>query len=308
MNIEPMWIGILSFASVFFLIIGLAAVARLIRHPVDSRLERLRPNAPAASTNMMYTEVNQQSIVANLGQRVAPTDPFKRSMIKLRLAMAGYYSEASLYNYWGIKMVTTFIPPLVVFMLLTMRHLPAAYTVMPVLAAMGIGLLLPDVFLFLRKRSRQDEIFKGLPDALDLLLVCVEAGLGLDAAMQKVCDELGLGCRILIEELQLTCTAIRFGQDRNEALHDLGERTGVLDLKSLVAVLVQADRFGVSIGQALRVHADDMRTRRRQRAEEMAAKTTVKLIFPLVLFIFPAIFVVLGGPAVIRIMENFMNR
>jgi len=308
MTIEPMWIGILSFASVFFLIIGLAAVARLIRHPVDSRLERLRPNAPAASTNMMYTEVNQQSIVANLGQRVAPTDPFKRSMIKLRLAMAGYYSEASIYNYWGIKMVTTFIPPFLVFMLLTMRHLPAAYTVMPVLSAMGIGLLLPDVFLFLRKRSRQDEIFKGLPDALDLLLVCVEAGLGLDAAMQKVCDELGLGCRILIEELQLTCTAIRFGQDRNEALHDLGERTGVLDLKSLVAVLVQADRFGVSIGQALRVHADDMRTRRRQRAEELAAKTTVKLIFPLVLFIFPAIFVVLGGPAVIRIMENFMNR
>ena len=117
-----------------------------------------------------------------------------------------------------------------------------------------------------------------------------------------------MGNRVLSEELKLTCGVIRLGQPRQDALHDLGERTGVMDLKALVAVLIQAEKFGTSVGQALRVHADDMRTRRRQRAEELAAKTTVKLIFPLVLFIFPAIFVVLGGPAVIKIMEHFLNK
>ncbi|MBD3267537.1 hypothetical protein GF373_12790 [bacterium] len=154
-------------------------------------------------------------------------------------------------------------------------------------------------------QKRHKQIFHGLPDALDLLVVCLEAGLGLDAAMRKVSEEFHLTSPVLSEELNLTCNAVRLGQSRGEALHELGARTDHIDLKALVAVLNQADRFGTSMAQALRVHADDMRTRRKQRAEEMAAKTTVKLIFPLVMFIFPAIFVVLGGPAIIRIVKMF---
>lgn len=308
MTFELTWIVLFSFIAVFFSVIGCAAVLRMIVHPVEGRVERLRPGVPTDKGSMIRPEFNEQSMVASLGQRMAPKDPNKRSLSRQRLAMAGYYNEAALYYYWGIKMVSTLIPPMVTLAFFIVNHIPLNYALLPCLAAFGLGLLAPDFYLYIRKQRRQEQIFRGLPDALDLLLVCVEAGLGLDASLQKVSEEIQLSCRVLSEELQLTCTAIRFGQERNEALHELGERTGVLDLRSLMSVLIQADRFGVSIGQALRVHSDDMRTRRRQRAEEMAAKTTVKLIFPLVLFIFPAIFVVLGGPAVIRIMENLMNK
>lgn len=309
MNAELVWIGLFSFAAVFFLILGFAAVLRLIKHPVDGRVERIYSRVPAAQAASMFRpDFNDQSVVASLGQKLAPTDPAKRSLSRQRLAYAGYYSEAALYNYWGIKTVCTLLPPLMVLGFFAVKQIPMNYVMIPALTAFGLGMIAPDLILLLQKRSRQDKLFCALPDALDLLLVCVEAGLGLDAAMQKVSEEMQLSCRVLSEELRLTCTAIRFGQERNQALHDLGERTGIMDLKSLMSVLIQADRFGVSIGQSLRVHADDMRTRRRQRAEELAAKTTVKLILPLVLFIFPAIFVVLAGPAVLRIMENFVKQ
>lgn len=309
MNIELIWIGAFSFAAIFFFVIGFAAFLRVIKHPVDGRIERLHSPTPAAKAASMFRpDFNDQSVVASLGQKVAPKDPAKRSLSRQRLAYAGYYSESALYSYWGIKMFCTLLPPLLVVGFFMFRRAPMNTALIPAMIAFGVGMFTPDSFLLWMKKKRQDQIFRGLPDALDLLLVCVEAGLGLDAAMQKVSEELQLSSRILSEELRLTCTAIRFGQERNEALHDLGDRTGVMDLRSLMSVLIQADRFGVSIGQALRVHADDMRTRRRQMAEEMAAKTTVKLIFPLVLFIFPAIFVVLGGPAVLRILEKFVNR
>lgn len=175
------------------------------------------------------------------------------------------------------------------------------------LLIVGAALFLPDLFLYLRWRWRQEQIFRGLPDALDLLVVCIESGLGLDAALQKVSQEFHLSNPVLSNEMKLTCGAIRLGQARSQALHELGDRNASADLKSLVCVLAQSERFGTSLAQALRVHSDDMRSRRRQRAEEMAAKTTVKLIFPLVRFIFPSIFVVLAGPAAIKIVETFMK-
>jgi tight adherence protein C len=143
-----------------------------------------------------------------------------------------------------------------------------------------------------------------LPDVLDLLVVCVEAGLGLDQAMRKVSEEMNKSCRLLSDEFNLCNFHLQMGRARNEVLQDLGARTGVDDLRSLAAILIQADKFGSSIAQALRVQSDSMRTRRRQLAEEKAAKTAVKLIFPLVLFIFPAIFVVLVGPAAITIVNE----
>jgi tight adherence protein C len=168
----------------------------------------------------------------------------------------------------------------------------------------GIAFYLPDVILWFMKRSRQDNIFFGLPDALDLMVVCVEAGLGLDQAMRKVSEEMKKTYAVIAEEFGLSNLQLQMGRSRNEVLHELGARTGVDDLRALAAILIQADKFGSSVAQALRVQSDSMRTRRRQMAEEKAAKTAVKLIFPLVLFIFPAIFIVLVGPAAITMINE----
>jgi tight adherence protein C len=165
------------------------------------------------------------------------------------------------------------------------------------------GYVLPPFYVGSRLKIRQKELQKALPDALDLLVVCVEAGLALNQALVRVAEEMHLLSPVLSDQFALTNLEIRAGTPRDEAFRNLGERTGVLDLKSLMTMLIQTDRFGTSIATALRVHADTLRTKRRQRAEEAAAKTTIKLVFPLVFFIFPAMFVVIIGPALIQIFE-----
>jgi tight adherence protein C len=167
---------------------------------------------------------------------------------------------------------------------------------------------MPDIVLGFLARKRQQAVFLALPDVLDMMVVCVEAGLGLDQAMRKVSEEMKKAYPILASEFSLTNFHLQMGRSRADALHDLGVRTGVADLRSLAAVLIQADRFGSSIAQALRVQSESMRTRRQQMAEEKAAKTAVKLLFPLVLFIFPGIFVVLVGPAAITMVRQMFPK
>lgn len=169
----------------------------------------------------------------------------------------------------------------------------------------GVFFYLPQVYISMTIRKRKDQIFSGLPDALDLMVVCVESGLGLDAAMRKVCEEMGRTCPIISEEFRICNFQLQMGRPRREVLHDLGERTGVDDMKSLAAILIQADKFGSSIGQALRTQSDSMRVKRRQLAEERAQQVAVKLLIPLVLFIFPSIFIVTGGPAMLMFIEAF---
>jgi tight adherence protein C len=167
----------------------------------------------------------------------------------------------------------------------------------------AMGYVLPSVMVGRRVKQRQKEMQKALPDALDMLVVSVEAGLGLNQAMMRVSEEIDRISPVLSEQLSLVNLEIRAGTARDEALRNLADRTGLADIASLVGMLIQTDRFGTSVAQALRVHADTMRTKRRQRAEEAAAKTTIKMIFPLVFCIFPALFVVILGPAVIEIMH-----
>ncbi len=176
-----------------------------------------------------------------------------------------------------------------------------------VLAAGGL-FYLPEIVLMFMVKSRKQSIFLGLPDALDLMVVCVEAGLGLDQAMRKVSEEMKKTFRVIADEFALSNLQLQMGRPRATVLHELGIRTGVDDVRALAAILIQADKFGSSIAQALRVQSDSMRTRRRQLAEEKAAKTAVKLIFPLVLFIFPGIFVVLVGPAAITMVRDMFPK
>jgi tight adherence protein C len=169
------------------------------------------------------------------------------------------------------------------------------------LTAAAFGYYLPNGVLTRRIAARQTEIFENFPDALDLMLVCVEAGLGLDAALKKVSEEIAIKSRLLAEEMHLVTLELRAGNSKEKALHNLAMRTGVQEVETLVAMLIQADRFGTSIAQSLRIHAEELRTKRRLRAEEAAAKISLKLLFPLIFFIFPSMLVILLGPAFLHV-------
>jgi tight adherence protein C len=169
------------------------------------------------------------------------------------------------------------------------------------LLAASFGYYLPNILLAKRIQHRQRDIFESFPDALDLMTVCVEAGLAMDAALLRVADEIGLKSPVLSDELHLVTLELRAGLPKERALRNLALRTGVEDVDALVAMLIQAERFGTSIADSLRVQSDQLRTRRRQRAEEAAAKIALKLLFPLIFFIFPSLLVVLMGPAFIQI-------
>ena len=171
----------------------------------------------------------------------------------------------------------------------------------------GIGYALPGFWLANRTAARKKRIHNGLPDALDLMIVCVEAGSALEQAIVKTTDELSLAHPDLAAELRTVHTELKAGKPRIEAFRNLASRTGVDDVRALVAMLVQTDRFGTSVAQALRTHAQVSRTKRRQEAEEKAAKLGVKLVFPLVFLLFPALYIVVLGPAIIRIMEFLLT-
>lgn len=242
-----------------------------------------------------------------------PKTELEQSKLKQELAMAGFRSENASKIFMGIRTLSLVIAALVLLLIVLPMNTPAgspfdfvsAIQTAPisVLVSLLLGLFGPTFILMYLKGKRQESIFLTLPDVLDLMVVCVESGLGLDAAMRKVCEEMRDHAPIITEEFNIANFQLQMGRTRRDVLHDLGIRTGVDDMKSLAAILVQADRFGSSVGQALRVQSDSMRIRRKQIAEEKAAKTAVKLIFPLVLFIFPGIFVVLAGPAAIQLKQ-----
>ena len=279
----------------------------------EERLERIGRPKSLVEIEMNQLESKQRfkglkDAFSNLGGVMEPQSELEKSALRIKLANAGFRSENAAGVFHGIRVVclVAFVLPALFFFLLkegfTLKSIQWTGFLV------GAGFYLPNIVLGFLKSTRQKEIFLTLPDALDLLVVCVESGLGLDAALRKVTDEMKGHAKTICEEFQLANLQLQMGRPRREVLHDLGVRTGVDDVRSLAAILIQADRFGSSIAQALRVQSDSMRTRRRQLAEEKAAKTAVQLIFPLVLFIFPAIFVVLVGPAAIQIQKNLLSK
>jgi tight adherence protein C len=228
---------------------------------------------------------------------MAPRSIAETGKLRQRLITAGYRGRDALVVFLGIR-IGVALAAFGVFVLPVFRR----PSLMVALIACAVGYVLPSMVLARMAKRRQHRIRLGLPDALDLLVVSVEAGLGLDQAIQRVGAELAFAHPDLCDELRLINLELRAGKARPDALHNLAERTGLDDIRELVTMLVQTDKFGTSVAQSLRVHSETVRTKRRQRAEEAAAKIGVKMVFPLVLCIFPAIYVVTLGPAAIRFM------
>ena len=238
----------------------------------------------------------------------APKNLADATKLKNTLASAGFRSEGLVPIFYGLKFAMLMFGFFVGGGFLLWSKGFSQNTIIWVAVVTGGCFWAPDSILGFLARRRQQAVFLALPDILDMMVVCVEAGLGLDQAMCKVSDEMKKAYPILAAEFALTNFHLQMGRTRAEALHDLGVRTGVADLRALAAVLIQADKFGSSIAQALRVQSESMRTRRSQMAEEKAAKTAVKLLFPLVVFIFPGIFVVLIGPAAITMVRQMFPK
>jgi tight adherence protein C len=244
--------------------------------------------------------------IGPIGAFVLPQDELERHKMMVKLHRAGYRTATSMQAFYLIKAVLLLLCPLAV--IVASGWMPEANSGNVLLFAVigaGVGLLLPNIILekLLEKRSRA--ISNGFPDALDLLVVCVESGLGLASALQRVADELGVSHPELAHELATVNSEIRVGVQREQALKNLADRTGLEDIRGLVGLLVQTMRFGTGVADALRVYSEEFRDKRTQKAEEQAAKMSTKLIFPLVLCMFPVFFIVAIGPAVIRIIDAF---
>ena len=221
---------------------------------------------------------------------------------RLLLNQAGIRSAAAYHIYLVVRWALPVVLVILAVVYGKFTGITSRSIFLMVLIAGIVGFLLPDIVLRWKIRKRQEEITDSLPDGLDLLVVCVEAGLGLNAAFVKITEEFHLSSPALSEEFDIVNREMVAGKPRQEALRALTERTGVEDVKSLVAMLIQTEKLGTSLAQSLRVHSDSLRTRRRQKAEERAAKTTIKLVFPLVFLLFPSLFIVILGPGVMQII------
>lgn len=248
--------------------------------------------------------------LAPLARPALPEGGWEKSPLRVRFYNAGLRAGAAPIVYLGLKTLLTFVLPAIFLFVLWASEIRAPQTsvLFLLLLLAGIGYYLPNAALAQLIARRQRELFEAFPDALDLMRVCIEAGLGLDAAIERVGREMQLESKALSEEFHLVSLELRAGAARSDALRNLALRVSLDDIDALVSMLVQADRFGTSVADALRVHSETLRTRRRLIAEEAAAKLPVKLLFPLVFCVFPALLTVLLGPAAIAIYRNFISQ
>jgi len=294
-----LWLPLGALFISIALITGAAASLVLARNtPERRRLRQLAPEGgPSLVEKVRLTEQLDPRLVRMT--RMMPKSPKELSRLRRRLGAAGIRSFGAAVFYSLAEIMLPFLFAIVPLKLL----LPPMAWIMAAIAAM-IGYMIPGLVLARLITLQKRRIENGLPDALDLMIVCVEAGCGLDQAIVKTSTELEISHPDLAHELELVTTEVRAGKPRIEAFKNFAARTRVDDVRSLVAMLVQTDRFGTSIAQALRVQADTLRSQRQAAAEETAAKASVKMSFPLVLFIFPATFLILAGPTVIGLMNS----
>lgn len=292
----------LSAAAVFVLVLGSAVLLLNYFDPVRRRVGSVVGGAPEDERLL----IKVTTAFGPVSTFILPRAELERNNAMLQLSRAGLRSPMALQVYYLIKTVLAIVLPLIV--LVSASWLPRIETTSLLTYAMiasGIGLIGPNIVLQRMLEKRMRALRNGFPDALDLLVVCVESGLGLAAAIQRVGEELEVSHPELAFELLLVNSEIRVGVPRERALKNLADRTGLEDIRGLVALLVQTMRFGTGVADALRVYSAEFRDKRTQLAEEQAAKMGTKLVFPLVLFMFPIFFIVAIGPAVLRIIDAF---
>lgn len=294
-----------TFLTVFSILGCIFCIISMLRNPIDNQIREVESlYHKQKKQNAQYVQPEKSNnFLVQIGKKFAPKHEGKINVTRRWLLKAGLHANYYYFYYWGLKLLFTFSLPLILYFYFQIFQITCSDKILLFAFLSIVGFFLVDLFVYLKIRGRQEKIFCGLPDALDLMVVCIESGLSFDSTLKRVCEELRFSNIVLHQELMIASNSMRLAMGKETVLHELGERTGVQDLKSLAAVIIQSEKFGTSLADALRVHAEDMRVRRRQRAEEMAQKTTIKMIFPLVLFILPCLFVVIAGPAVIRIYE-----
>ena len=278
------------------------------RGAVTARLQQMQtgsdPNDTLARRRRQAKSERLKNVLQVLGQRVQGGRK-DGSVVRQFLTRAGYPDASAVSVYWASRVSLAAGLPAAGILLLPMLGASATQIMLGTFWFMALGWVGPTFYVRSRLKARQKEVQLALPDMLDMLVCCVEAGLGLNQALVRVSDEIDHVSPIMSEQLAMINLEMRAGTPRDEAFKNFAERTGIPDIRSLVSMLIQTDRFGTSVATALRVHSETMRTKRRQRAEEAAAKTTIKLVFPLVLFVFPAMFVVVLGPSALAIFRTF---
>ena len=305
----PDIISISVFGFTVFLAVGLYWLLAGKSNKANERLQDLRKDFSAAEPEVKESVTERiDQRVAEPVNRVAPPSASEARKLQKKLMHAGFRSPNAPLTYRAIQLVCLVsIPIITVFVLLTIgRSLSSSIAIISL--SVGVGYQLPRSTLDQLTKSRQQRLRWGLADALDLLVISVEAGLGVNAAMIRVSNEMRRVHPEISEEFEMVNLEIRVGREREEALRNLAERTGVEDLRGLCAMLIQADRFGTSIARAIRAYSESLRTKRRQRAEQAAQKAAIKLLFPLAIFLFPTLFIALIGPAMLQLMDNFFNK
>lgn len=295
-------------AAVTFTVLVVAEVMRARRPAVRNRLAEIEAigsdlDDPIGRRRRLIQSEWVMAILEAIGARMSPDSEYVEGNDVAMLQHAGYRQQGAVAVYWGTRLAAALSGLAFGVVFLPLGGVSAGVSLFIGVYLASLGFLLPLLLVRARVRSRQKELRNALPDALDLLVVCVEAGLGLNQALVRVAQEIRHSSKLMSDEVLQTNAEIRVGTPRDQALRTLAERTGLDDLSSLVAMLIQTDRFGTSIATSLRVQSDTLRQKRRQRAEEAAAKTAIKMVFPLVFCIFPAMFVVILAPGFITILR-----
>lgn len=303
---------IITISTFVCISLGMMGAYWLLYKPQSAATERLkrlgeRASSPADLSGSLVEERSGSELAERLAQplsRLLPPSAAEAKKLQKQLMQAGFRSPSAPITYRAIQLISMAAFPAVVAVGSALMQKPINNAVILIMFAFVIGFFLPRYVLRRMIRSRQQLVRWGLADALDLMVISIEAGLGLNAAMMKVSAELKEVHPDICDEFELANLEIRVGRDRDEALRNLAERTGVDDLRSLVAMLIQTDRFGTSIARAIRAFSDSLRTKRRQRAEQAAQKAAVKLLFPLACFLFPTLFIAILGPAALQLMDT----
>lgn len=310
MNVSQPLFLVLVFAIV--VLVSWIVVRQLLPTPVDRRVQAIAQGAATAPNAATQAPASHSLAhwLAPLASPSLPKEAWEKSPLRIRFYNAGLRSVSAPIIYFGSKTLLTFLLPglLVVALWLAGAEVRTSPMLVALLILAAIGYYLPNAALAHMVARRQRELFEAFPDALDLMRVCIEAGLGMDAALERVGREMKLESPALSEEFHLVSLELRAGASRSDALRNLALRVALEDVDAMVAMLVQADRFGTSISESLRVHAESLRTRRRLIAEETAAKLPVKLLIPLIFCVFPALLTVLLGPAAISVYRILLPR